>query len=92
MRPRPKFCVGEEVLDISIEPPIRCEVQDSKWTESEENAILRGETITISRGWHHKLSHDGCYTHENVIRKLPPSERTQWKDTHFQPTDEEVTL
>lgn len=96
MRPRPKFSVNEIVLTIfpdSLDNTGPCKVVAIEWEEPQLATQTDGVECRIE-GWTYQLDahRPDVWTCEEHIRKLPPSERTQWKDTHFQPTDEEVTV
>ena len=97
MRPRPKFIVGEPVRVITEDYNFVCEVVSQKFM-SYDSAVSESDSGKPYSGWVYKTDPDpvpefqkGHGWAERVLHKLPPSERTQWKDTHFQPTDEEVT-
>jgi hypothetical protein len=87
-KPRPKFCVGEEVMVRSKQMP---EFNTSK-TEVVEAAYItarnthNGEIIT---GWHYKTANrpeSKGYWDESALRKLPPEERASWSDCAWQPS------
>lgn len=92
-RPRPKFCVGEQVLAESISTKNLFgpyEITAVRWTDNED-FMVKGVLSAISdyKGWVYSLSEQTAI--ESQLRKLPPEERTQWGDCAWQPNNNEVT-
>lgn len=93
---RPKFCVGELVVAIRYRDGsevLPVEIEQRKWC-LKEDFQLRGKLSYVSSytGWAYFCSHQGkCgwYLEPN-LRKLPPQQRTQWKDCAWQPKKEGV--
>lgn len=93
-KPRPKFCVGEEVdIDSIMNPGTvyrREEITGIYWEE-----LYLDKVFGAYRGWRYYSASfpEGCgVAHlEPQLRKLPPEERIQWSDCAFQPTNNEVT-
>ena len=86
MNPRPKFCVGEEVI-----------IQALNLTayNGQTHEILKIEWRQISRepytgemndpAWGYLTTADEDYWDESALRKLPPA-ADPWKDCAFNPT------
>lgn len=90
-KPRPKFCISEEVMDLYAHPAIPCEVLEMHWaTENEKKWDENDRPCVAHEGWHYRLSSDGLFTHEKWVGKLPPEQRIQFTDGIWQPKREEV--
>ena len=85
-RPRPKFCVGEEVFCTHHDLFGKTEVLSAWWDEG----LVAFDGFDGAE-WVYKLPIDSIPFGERWLRKLPPEERTQWKDCAWQPTNNEVT-
>jgi len=84
-KPKPKFCVGEEVA-------VRCKSDPSRNTDRTE--ITRIEYLDshnqvtkeyLGMSWCYWTS---CYPipfGDEALRKLPPEDRTQWSDCEWMP-------
>lgn len=89
-KPRPKFCVGEEVFIVSycesVAPSIRTEIIDIEWVDKARGPYGR------YTGWVYDFEGRGKYgrADEPQVRKLPPEERTQWENCAWQPTKQGV--
>lgn len=95
MKPRPKFCVGEEVA-CSHGPTVpscsKTEVVKARFYGSGEVHVDASGRRFMANDWYYELAHcGGKMVIENRVRKLTPEERTQWKDCAWQPNNEEVT-
>jgi len=84
--PHPKFCVGEEVKVrgtlTSAYDTDRTEVIKAKWRVGVKTRYV---------GWFYQTAHQPDLTKwwmEPSLHKLPPSERTSWKDCIWQPLKE----
>lgn len=83
MNPRPKFCVGEEVMAICLNQPNipRTEILSMGY----RNDVL-DDTGEYYTGWRYEVAEarpDTTIREEN-LRKLPPK-ADPWKDCIFQP-------
>lgn len=94
-KPRPKFCVGEEVIDTIAEGgPKRTEIVEAKYRDGKseviDRSVIPGRRVVAKEGWTYRLAHDGLFTYEKFLKKLPPQRRTQWSDCEWQPTREGI--
>jgi hypothetical protein len=92
MRPRPKFCVGEEVAVACLNQPdmARTEIVEMQWFEKEP-----WRAVGIYTGWAYKFTDQwdpATWSRECLVHKLPPEERTQWSDCEWQPDREGVEV
>jgi len=88
-KPKPKFCVGEEVsVKGFYDPSIRCDKTEvtSKIYVSSVNALTKERN---GKGWGYKTAHtgDNIWMAENSLSKLPPEDRTQWSDCEWMPKE-----
>ena len=98
-KPRPKFCVGEEVLCRDPELPSQGEITSCQWWENIH--CCTGGRNHFYTGYMYALDgsekdpengefDEGTWALESMLQKLPPEERTQWKDCAFQPNKQGV--
>jgi len=89
-KPKPKFCVGEEVM-------IRSSISTSRNVDRTE--ILRmkyGSGYEITN--RDKIFHYWMYWTDSIeipfgepaLRKLPPEDRTQWSDCEWMPRSDVI--
>jgi len=84
-KPKPKFCVGEEVAVVSAAYPEfntpRTEIVSVKWIRFSDEEYPCWGYHTVHR----------CVSkfrfHESALRKLPPEDRTQWSDCEWMPRE-----
>ncbi len=79
-KPKPKFCIGEEVRLVSIMMPElntdRTEIIKMGYRMSADGVFEWGYGLDIpSDRW----------AGERALRKLPPEDRAQWSDCAWQP-------
>ena len=93
MKPRPKFCIGEEVSVTALSQPDieKTEVVDIFWCNMPLGAIRDNNPYL---GWGYRVAGQAnprAFSREHRVRKLPPEERTQWSDCEWQPNNNEVS-
>jgi hypothetical protein len=86
--PRPKFCVGEEVMVRSTTwPELNTDSVEVVFAEYQISRSLRTGIIRMT--WCYKTAngpnYDTEYFSDAALRKLPPEQRTQWSDCAWQP-------
>ena len=95
MKPRPKFCVGEEVAVVSqIHPSFNCErteIEEMEFSEYGEDVLFANSMGTEDEPmWYYGTSaFPDALLDETFLRKLPPPDRLQWSDCEWQPDREE---
>ena len=87
-KPKPKFCVGEEV---EIRSTI-CPQNNTAKTEITEQAFRMGFPQGGDKEksyllWVYKTDSCQSYVGETSLRKLPPEDRTQWSDCEWMPRE-----
>ena len=96
-RPRPKFCVGEQVLALMINNNwIRTHIEFIEWDADVLHHNLSGEDKFVE-GWFYYIegmdpNGEDCHL-ESDLKKIPPENRIQWQDCAWQPKNlEEETI
>ena len=85
-KPRPKFCVGEEVALVSKNNPQKNSERTEITNRIFGNGVVRATGERIENGHFYQLSHTAdSYWGEQSLRKLPPEDRTSWEDCAFNP-------
>ena len=86
-KPRPEFCVGEEVA-------VRCKSDPSRNTDRTEISRIKfvdshnhitGELLGMS--WCYWTNSCSIPFGDVALRKLPPEDRTQWSDCAWMPKE-----
>jgi len=84
-KPKPKFCVGEEVAVVGAFNPEnninRTEVVKVCWTKFSHDSDPEWGYKTAN------LDKDHWAFEESALRKLPPEDRTQWSDCEWMPQE-----
>lgn len=94
MRPRPKFCVGEEVtIRCYSQPDIpKTEIIELVWVNNKELGIPNGKPY---RGWGYRVPNQqdkNAVASEPQVSKLPPEERQSWDDSIFNPLKQGIEV
>lgn len=96
-RPRPKFCVGEEVgVQCDIEPTINIDCTEVIYREYAGTELTHSQTGDVLEPmWIYQTAHIGrkfapvgipeCY-----LRKIPPQDRQSFDDCVWQPVKDEA--
>lgn len=100
-RPRPKFCVGEEVISVCPGLAGRKEVTHIEYVSEVLNDKITGKDeyyagYLYGLDGSEKEEVDGLYENGNFVveeelRKIPPEDRTNLISDIWQPKDEEVS-
>lgn len=90
-RPKPKFCVGEEVRITGCRDPSynteHDEILKVEWVDEWKNGMLPPCWAYVTTN----IAHKGNLSHpEHRLRKIPPEERTGWEECVWQPNKETI--
>ncbi len=86
-KPKPKFCVGEEVAVVSIAAP-HLNINNAEIIKSKYGQFKKVPSGQLGMSWGYQLSHSGdSWLGETILRKLPPKERASWEGCVWQPKE-----
>ena len=88
-KPRPKFCVGEQILicgEMRTEYNGQVhEILKIKWMERARDSISKE---LFPRGYRYLTTTHPIVWRETALRKLPPEDRISFNDCEWQPDKE----